>query len=158
MLILCNIFVNNFDKYHNFFYYRINIKLMVHRQFISKCSHAASTPYYPYNAFHSFSESSLASAIATFDSTNELSQSERREDSLNRRGQHSDLQNSASSSPSVRPVQQNALGEFLMFVRTRHFRSEVILIILPDHDSGLVGVVVLGVHLLDKYCQTVWIK
>ena len=35
MLILCNIFVelehfilfNNFDKYHNFIYYRINIKL-----------------------------------------------------------------------------------------------------------------------------------
>ena len=54
MLILCNIFVklehfilfNKFDKYHNFFYYRINIKLMVHRQFMSRCSHAASTPLY----------------------------------------------------------------------------------------------------------------
>ena len=40
MLILCNIFVqlehiilfNNFEKYHNFNYYRININLMVHRQ------------------------------------------------------------------------------------------------------------------------------
>ena len=52
MLILCNIFVelehfilfNNFDKYHNFIYYMINIKLMVQRQFISTCSHVASTP------------------------------------------------------------------------------------------------------------------
>ena len=52
MLILCNIFVElehfiffkNFDKYHNFIYYRMNIKLMVHGQFMSRCSHAASTP------------------------------------------------------------------------------------------------------------------
>ena len=56
MLILCNIFValehfilfNNFDKYHNFIYYRINIELMVHREFMSRCSHAASTLYYLY--------------------------------------------------------------------------------------------------------------
>ena len=41
MLILCNIFVelehsilfNNFEKFHNFICYRINIKLMVCRQF-----------------------------------------------------------------------------------------------------------------------------
>ena len=55
MLIFYNIFVelehfiffNNFDiKYHNFIYYRINIKLMVYRQFMSRCSHAANNPYY----------------------------------------------------------------------------------------------------------------
>ena len=54
MLILFNIFVelehfilfNNFEKYHNFIYYRINIELMIHRQFMSRCSRAASTPYY----------------------------------------------------------------------------------------------------------------
>ena len=52
MLIRCNIFVelehlilfNTFDKYHNFIYFRINIKLIVQRQFMSRCSHAASTP------------------------------------------------------------------------------------------------------------------
>ena len=51
MLIICNIFVelehlipfNNVDKY-NFIYYRIIIKLMVHWQFMPRCSHAASTP------------------------------------------------------------------------------------------------------------------
>ena len=44
MFILSNIFVelehfilfNNVDKYHNFIYYRINITLMVHRQFMSR--------------------------------------------------------------------------------------------------------------------------
>ena len=55
MLILCNIFVElerfillkNFDKYQNFIYHRINIELMIHREFMSStCSHAASTPYY----------------------------------------------------------------------------------------------------------------
>ena len=54
MLVLCNIFVelehfilfNNFDKYHNFIYYSINIKLMVRRQFMSRWSHVASIPYY----------------------------------------------------------------------------------------------------------------
>ena len=46
--ILCNIFVelehcilfNNFDKYHNFIYHRINMKLMAHRQFMSCCKYS----------------------------------------------------------------------------------------------------------------------
>ena len=48
ILILCNIFVefehlipfNKFDKYYNFIYHRINIKLMVHRQFMSCCKYS----------------------------------------------------------------------------------------------------------------------
>ena len=55
MLILCYIFVelehiilfNNFDKYNNFIYGKINIKLMVRMKFMSRCSRAASTPYPP---------------------------------------------------------------------------------------------------------------
>ena len=50
MLIFCTISVNfhfillnNFDKYHYFICYRINMK---QRQFMSTCSHATSTPYY----------------------------------------------------------------------------------------------------------------
>ena len=47
-LDFCNIFVelehfipfNNFDKYHNFIYHRINIKLMVHRPFMPCCKYS----------------------------------------------------------------------------------------------------------------------
>ena len=62
MLNLSNIFVElehfilfiKFDKYHNFIYYKINIKLMVHRQFISTCSHAAGTVRAPVFGRHQF--------------------------------------------------------------------------------------------------------
>ena len=62
MLIVCNVFAelehfilfNNFDKYHNFIYYRINIKLMFHREFMSRCSHAASTVRAPVFGRHQF--------------------------------------------------------------------------------------------------------
>ena len=63
MLIFCNIFVklehfilfSYFDKYmYNFIYYMININLIVNRQFISTCSHVASTTLAPVSTqFHS---------------------------------------------------------------------------------------------------------